>query len=70
MKIYYVINGIKYIDTHNLRETLELNKSELQHLLNRYRFPENETIIIQNKKLYSIRGFSEYIEMVLKENEG
>jgi hypothetical protein len=65
MEIYYLINGKKYMDTFLLREKLELNKSELQHLMKRHHFPESETITIQNKKLYSVNGLSEYIENIL-----
>lgn len=53
------------MDTFLLREKLELNKSELQHLMKRHHFPESEIITIQNKKLYSVNGLSEYIENIL-----
>jgi len=65
MDIYYLINGKKYMDTFLLREKLELNKSELQHLMKRHHFPESEIINIQNKKLYSVNGLSQYIERIL-----
>lgn len=53
------------LDNYLIREKLDLNKSELQHLMKRHHFPESETINIQNKKLYSVNGLSQYIEMIL-----
>ena len=69
MEIYYLINGEKYMDTFLLRDKLELNKSELQHLMRNFNFPENEILKLQNKKLYSVKGLNEYIEMLIKNNE-
>ena len=69
MEIYYLINGEKYMDTYLLRNKLELNKSELQHLMRNFTFPENEVLKLQNKKLYSVKGLNEYIEMLIKNNE-
>lgn len=69
MEIYYLINGIKYMDTYLLKEKLELNKSELQSIMNRHPFPENEIIKLQNKKLYSLNGLNDYIEKLVNENE-
>jgi len=70
MEIIYLIDGKKFLDNYQIREHLKINKSELQHLFKRYEFPNNETITIQNKKLYSLKGLCYYIENILKNNEG
>ena len=69
MEIYYLINEKKYFDNFLIRENLGLNKSEIQHLMKRYNFPEKEVIKLQNKKLYSLTGLNEYIERLLDGNE-
>jgi len=69
MEIYYLINEKKYFDNFLIRENLGLNKSEIQHLMKRYHFPEKEVIKLQNKKLYSLTGLNEYIERLLDGNE-
>ena len=69
MEIYYLINGQKYMDTYLLRDKLDLSKSELQHLMKTYHFPESEIIKIQNKNLYSLNGLHGYIENLIKRNE-
>ena len=66
MKIYYIINGEKFLDNYQLREQLQLNKSEIQKLMETYHFPENEVVKIQNKRLFSLNGLNEYIEMLLE----
>lgn len=70
MDIYYLINDKKYMDTYLLREKLELNKSQLQQVMKVYQFPQSEVVNIQNKKLYSLNGLNEFIEMILESNEG
>lgn len=70
MEIIYLIDGKKFLDNYQIREYLKINKSELQHLFNKYEFPTNETLTIQNKKLYSLKGLCYYIENILKTNEG
>ena len=65
MDIYYIINGSKYLDTYLLREKLELNKSELQHLMTTYQFPQNEIITLQNRKLYSMNSLNDFIVKLL-----
>jgi hypothetical protein len=69
MEIYYLIDGKKYLDNYQLREQLQLNKSEIQKLMEVYAFPKNETFNIQNKKLYSLSGITSFIELILKKNE-
>jgi len=69
MEIYYLINGKKYLDNYLLREQLQLNKSEIQKLLNANPLPNNEVITIQNKKLYSSSGLCSLIETLLKKND-
>ena len=66
MEIYYLINDKKYLDNYQLREQLQLNKSEIQKLMETYHFPENEVVKIQNKRLFSLNGLNEYIEMLLE----
>ena len=70
MEIYYEINGKKYFDNFLIRQNLGLNKSEIQHLMRNYHFPEKEIIKLQNKKLYSLTGLNNYIETIINENEG
>ena len=70
MKIYYEINGKRYFDNFLIRENLGLNKSEIQHLMKKYHFPEKEVIKLQNKKLYSLIGLNDYIETLINGNEG
>jgi hypothetical protein len=68
MKIYYTINDKLFMDNYLLRENLGLSKSELQQLMNTYHFPEDEIFTIQNKKLYSLDGMNNYLEMILEIN--
>ena len=70
MEIYYEIDGKKYFDNFLIRQNLGLNKSEIQHLMRSYHFPEKEVIKLQNKKLYSLTGLNNYIETIINENEG
>jgi hypothetical protein len=66
MDIFYLINGKKYLDNYQLRQRLQLNKSEIQKIMDCYPFPGNEVVKIQNKKLYSLNGLNEYLEMILE----
>ena len=68
MEIYYEINGKKYLDSYLLRQKLDINKSEMQVILNTYNFPENEVVKLQNRKLYSITILNQFIEKLI-ENE-
>jgi len=68
MDIYYLIDEKKYLDNFQLRERLNMNKSEIQKLFETYQFPNDEIVRIQNKKLYSLNGLNEYIEMLLEGN--
>jgi len=70
MEIYYLINGKKYLDTHLLREKLDISKWELQVIMDTYQFPESEIVMIQNRKLYSVRVLEEFVKKLLKANEG
>lgn len=69
MEIYYLINGKKYMDTYQLRDKLEVNKSELQRIMNLHRFPDSEVIQLQNKKLYSVKGLNRFIQKLMKLND-
>jgi hypothetical protein len=69
MEIYYIINGKRYMDTYHLRYKLEVNKSELQRIMNVFKFPESEVLQIQNKKLYSVLGLSRYIQKLVQLND-
>jgi len=68
MEIFYEINGKKYLDSYLLRQKLDINKSEMQVILNTYNFPENEVVKLQNRKLYSMNILNQFIETLL-ENE-
>ena len=70
MEIYYLINGKKYLDTHLLRQKLDLTKWELQVVMNTYQFPESEIVNIQNRKLYSVRVLEDLVKKLLIANEG
>ena len=61
----YVVNNIEYFDAYMIKEQLDLTKSEWQHLLNMYPFPESQIIRLQNKKLYSAQALTEYLEAVM-----
>ena len=67
--MYISINGEKYMDTFLLRTMLELTKSQLQHLLNTYNFPDDKIIKLQNRKLYKLSEVNEYLKMVIMNNE-
>lgn len=69
MEICYLINGKKYLDNYLLREQLQLNKSELQKLLDNYPLPKDEIVTIQNKKLFSLSSIKSLIETLLEKNE-
>lgn len=69
MEIYYLINGQKYLDNYLLRERLQLNKSEIQKLLDAYPLPKNEIVSIQNKKLFPLLSVRSLIETLLERNE-
>ena len=69
MEICYLIDGKKYLDNYLLREQLQLNKSELQKLLDTYPLPKDEIVTIQNKKLFSLSGIKSLIETLLEKNE-
>ena len=69
MEIYYLINGERYMDTYQLRDKLEVNKSELQRIMNVLKFPDSEVLQIQNKKLYSVLGLSRYIQKLVQLND-
>jgi len=69
MEICYLINGKKYLDNYLLREQLQLNKSEIQKLLDTYPLPKDEIINIQNKKLFSLSSIKSLIETLLEKNE-
>jgi len=66
MEIYYEVNGKKYLDNYLLRQKLDLNKSEMQAILNTYNFPENEVIRLQNRNLYSMSILNQLVEKLLK----
>lgn len=42
MDIFYLINGKKYLDNYQLRERLQLNKSEIQKLMDFYPFTNDK----------------------------
>ena len=69
MEIYYLINGKKYLDNYLLREQLQLNKSEIQKLLDTYPLSKDEIVTIQNKRLFSLSGIKSLIETLLEKNE-
>lgn len=69
MEICYLIDGKKYLDNYLLREQLQLNKSELQKLLDTYPLPKDEIVTIQNKKLFSLSGIKSLVETLLEKNE-
>ena len=69
MEVYYLVDGERYIDTHILRDKLDINRSELQYLMKNIKFPQSEIIKHQNRNLYSEKGLRNYIEMILKNNE-
>lgn len=68
MEIYYLINGKKYLDNYLLRQRLQLNRSEIQKLLDNYPLPKDEIVNIQNKKLFSLSGIHSLIETLLEKN--
>jgi hypothetical protein len=69
MEICYLIDGKKYLDNYLLREQLQLNKSEIQKLLDTYPLPKDEIVTIQNKRLFSLSGIKSLIETLLEKNE-
>lgn len=68
-KIYYLIDGERYLDNYLFREQLQIKKADLQHLMNTYTFPESEVITIQNKKLYSMTILTQFVEKLIERNE-
>lgn len=66
MEVYYLINDRKYLDSYLVRKNLNLNKSEFQHIMNRYAFPPSEMVRLQNKRLYSLTGLTHFLEMILE----
>jgi hypothetical protein len=69
MEICYLINGEKYLDNYLLRERLQLNRSEIQKLLDAYPLPKDEIVNIQNKKLFPLSSIKSLIETLLEKNE-
>ncbi|MBB3056817.1 hypothetical protein [Mucilaginibacter gotjawali] len=69
MEIYYLIDGKKYLDGYLLREHLQLNRSEIQKLLDAYPLPKDEIVNVQNKKLFPLSTIKSLIESLLKEHE-
>ena len=68
MEIYYLINNRKFLDNYLIRKSLDISKSDLQQLMKSYKFPENEIIILQNKKLYSKDILNDFIENLIENN--
>jgi hypothetical protein len=64
MTIYYLVNNKKYFDNYMLREKLQLSKSTLQCLMKDYSFRENQIIKVQNKKLYSVDGVTDFLKKI------
>ncbi|WP_295720495.1 hypothetical protein [Mucilaginibacter sp.] len=69
MEVCYLIDGKKYLDNYLLRKELQLNKSEIQKLLETYPLPKDEIVTIQNKRLFSLSGIKSLIETLLEKNE-
>lgn len=69
MEVYYLINGKKYLDNYLLRGQLQLNKSQLQKLLDAYPLPKDAIVNIQNKKLFPLSSIKLLIETLLEMNE-
>lgn len=68
MEIYYLINNRKFLDNYLIRKTLDISKSDLQQLMKTFKFPENEIMILQNKKLYSKDILNDFIENLIENN--
>jgi hypothetical protein len=66
---YYVIEDKKYLDAYLLRETFQLSKSSLQHLMTLHSFQDGEVISFQNKKLYSVEALRGFIKNVVDSYE-
>ena len=64
MTIYYLVNNKKYFDNYMLREKLQLSKSTLQCLMKDHSFMENQIIKVQNKKLYSVDGVTDFLKQI------
>jgi hypothetical protein len=65
MKLYYVINGTRYLDNYLLRERLDLSKSTLQQLINHHQFNDHDIVRLQNRKLYSIESLKPFVKKLL-----
>jgi len=58
--VYYNVDGTTFIDSYTVREILKINKSEFQHIMNRYKF-SGEMIKYKNQRLFSLVDFNQYI---------
>jgi hypothetical protein len=58
--VYYIVGGTTFIDSYTVRELLKLNKSQFQHIINRFKFP-GQMIKYKNQRLFSLVDFNQYI---------